>query len=288
MTDSTISDNGLTVCDICGGFKGGAGIVNHGGSTTVTGSAITGNSGGGIYSSGLDAAADVTITDSTISGNLNGVLGGNGLSLSATVSNIQNCFINDNESRGIYSRFGNLTIDGSTISGNAGPEGSGIRNVAADLTISETTISGNTATGTAAAFTTLRAISRSLRVRSAAIRPARRAAACDSEPVRASPKRCSSAIPRFPATRRTAGAAASGCAPLPVTASTSLTAPSPGIRADFGGGGLYFFFSTGADAIDHTIVAGNVRGNGGRDDIKGDVEASFSLDRRQHRRHDHR
>ena len=146
VTDSTISDNGLVFCEECGVFKGGAGIVNHGGSTTVTGSAITGNSGGGIYSSGLDSHADITITNSTISGNLHGFLGGNGLSLNGTVSNIQNCIINDNESRGIYSRLGNLTIDGSTISGNAGPEGSGIRNVAADLTISETTISGNTAT----------------------------------------------------------------------------------------------------------------------------------------------
>lgn len=282
VTDSTINDNGFTVCEICGGLRGAAGIYNHRGSVEVTESAITGNSGGGIYSDGLDAAADITITDSTISDNVDGWFRGNGLQLSNTVTNIQNSFINDNEGQGIYSRFGNLTIEGCTISGNTGFQGAGVRNVAADLTISATTISGNTATGDGGGVYhgegNLSITSSTISGNTAGNEGG--GLRLQTSPYMAETMRISnSTISGNTAAWRGGGlwvrTFSGDSLDLVHSTVTGNTADAAAVFSG-DGGGLFFFYSTGVDSIDHTIVAGNIAA-GERDDIDGNIQASFSL-----------
>jgi hypothetical protein len=286
VTDSIVSENGLTICDVCGTYKGGAGIYNHQGSVSIAESTINGNSGGGIYSSGLDAAADVTISNSSISQNLIGFSAGDGLTLSGTETNIQNCLITENQRGGIVNRFGGLTIAETTISGNGiGNEflAGGIRNSAADLTISSTTISGNTATeeggGVYHDEGNLSISSSTISGNFAGSQGGGlriRTSAYNSETVLISNSTISGNTTNWRGGGLWVRTSASDSFDLVHSTVTANTADADSF---FGGegGGLFFFYSTGTDSIDHTIVAGNVRGNGGRDDIDGEIDATYSL-----------
>ena len=105
----------------------GGGINNINGTTTITGSTISGNmatgmngDGGGIFGEN----ETTTITDTTISGNSAGDDGG-----------------------GITSYYGTTVITNSTVSGNdATDAGGGIRSLGNTTTITDSTISGNSST----------------------------------------------------------------------------------------------------------------------------------------------
>lgn len=105
----------------------GGGIINRGGTLSITDSTITDNysgtfTGGGIYNSGT-----LTVTDSTISNNStdNGFFSGGG----------------------IYNDRGKVTITGSNIRANNSGYGGGIFNYVGTLRVTDSTISGNSATG---------------------------------------------------------------------------------------------------------------------------------------------
>ena len=117
------SISGLTITggSTTGQGNYGAGLFNYGGTTTLTGCTISGNSsstsGGGV----MNETGYVTITDCTITGNSSGTFGGGMLN------------------------FGSATITGSTISGNSSAEfGGGIVNFGS-ATITGSTFSGNSA-----------------------------------------------------------------------------------------------------------------------------------------------
>jgi hypothetical protein len=143
ITDSTISGN--TAGNQGGGFYMNVALQT----TTVVGisrSAITGNrggAGGGVMN--LDAA--VTVADSTISGNTTATFrtaGGLDNALSAGRMTIIDSLIANNVGSGVVNG-GEMTVSGSTISGNSSPfEGGGLEASYGDTTVVNSTISGNT------------------------------------------------------------------------------------------------------------------------------------------------
>ncbi|MEM9155165.1 MAG: choice-of-anchor Q domain-containing protein, partial [Cyanobacteria bacterium P01_F01_bin.33] len=133
----------------------GGGILNDGGTLTVSNSAISGNNkpesgsfyvygiGGGIYNDG----GTLTVSNSTVSDNSAGFGGGINNSAEGTLK-VNNSTISRNGSSG-YSGGGGIANDGtasisnSTISGNGSPgDGGGIFN-RGTVNISNSTISGN-------------------------------------------------------------------------------------------------------------------------------------------------
>ena len=106
------------------GGTGGSGILNNGGTLTVTNSTLTansatsgnGNSGGGINNNG----GTLTVTNSTLSGNSAIASGG-----------------------GIFNN-GPLTVTNSTFSGNSATSGGGIFNYSGTARLTNTIVAGNT------------------------------------------------------------------------------------------------------------------------------------------------
>jgi hypothetical protein len=143
IIDSTVSDNAAS-----GNNPGGGGIHVVRGTLTVTGSTISGNSavspsgagqGGGIFSEGQTTVDRCTIRDNTAGpggggGGIFSIRGG----LAVTESAIMN-----NSGGGILAGGSQLTVTGSTISGNSAPSGGGIRSTV-QTTVISSTISGNT------------------------------------------------------------------------------------------------------------------------------------------------
>ncbi len=138
VIDSTISGNR-------GGTGGGVynfrGQFSNSGVLTVSNSTISGNTaygGGGVFS----RRGAITMTDSTISDNRSqGILsdGGTLMLVHSTVS--------DNTDSGVAEEGpGNVTVTNSTITGNTGGAGGGIRviRLGSTLTITNSTITGNT------------------------------------------------------------------------------------------------------------------------------------------------
>jgi len=125
----------------------GGGILNSGGTVTVTGSTISGNNaqgaGGGIRNAG---GGTVTVTNSTISGNSTSGNGGgiwNGSTLTVTNSTISG---NSASSGGGIWNGSTLSVTNSTISGNsASGSGGGIRNAGGTSNLSFVTIASNSA-----------------------------------------------------------------------------------------------------------------------------------------------
>ena len=147
----------LTV--MAGSASTGGGIVNSGGTLTITDSTIKGNSanrGGGI----LNESGTLIIANSTISDNSASFgSGGGGLVNESGTLTISNSTISGNgtlfagNGGGIINK-GTLTISNSAISGNrtftfGNSQGGGIVNEGM-LTITDSTISGNRSTGDAA------------------------------------------------------------------------------------------------------------------------------------------
>ena len=144
----TVSISGLTIADGIAEELGG-GILNMGGTLTVSDSTISGNiaaSGGGIFNND----GTLTVTNSTVSGNYAPSGGGilNDGTLMVSNSTISGNSANDSGGGGIYNG-GELTVINSTISGNStigGGEGGGIYS-GGTLTVSNSIFSGDTATG---------------------------------------------------------------------------------------------------------------------------------------------
>jgi Right handed beta helix region len=125
------------------GTTAGSGVANSGGTLTITDSTISGNTGGGGVA---NYYGTLTITNSTISGNSGYFSGGylasyfgGGVYTDGT-STITDSTIADNTGGGVANAFGTLTITNSTVSGNTG---SGVEDAAGTVTITNSTISGN-------------------------------------------------------------------------------------------------------------------------------------------------
>ncbi len=144
----TASLSGLTIAN---GNDGG--VANHGGTLTLSGCTISGNSGvhffgdtygGGIWSLNDFGPSTLTLIGCTISGNSSNFGGG----ILATTLTISGCTISGNsaEDGGGVLSDGPATVSGCTLSGNtASYQGGGIDNDG-KLTVSGCTISGNSAT----------------------------------------------------------------------------------------------------------------------------------------------
>lgn len=140
-----------------GGAEIGGGILN-GGTVTLNGSTVTGNTtgedgGGGIYNDGT-----VTLNGSTVTGNTGGIFGGGGISNNSGTVTLNGSTVTGNTAAGLAGRFGGgggilnfagtVTLNGSTISGNTtGGDGGGINNTSTGtVTMSGTsTVHDNTA-----------------------------------------------------------------------------------------------------------------------------------------------
>jgi hypothetical protein len=144
LTNSTVSGNTVT-----GGGGGGIDAVNTANLTNSTVSDNTASSvGGGV------AGNAANLTNSTVSDNTAGAGGGGILATSA--ANLTSSSVRHNTSGGdgggIFASAANLTISGSTISGNdttgATHQGGGVFFAGSGtLTLTNSTLSGNEATG---------------------------------------------------------------------------------------------------------------------------------------------
>ncbi|MCL4433930.1 MAG: IPT/TIG domain-containing protein, partial [Actinobacteria bacterium] len=149
FTDSVSFSVTLENLTVTGGNSGGngGGILNYGGTMTVTDSTISGNSasdGGGI----LNYGGTMTVTDSTISGNSASDGGGGGIYDFGGTMTVADSTISGNSASdggGILNYDGTMTVTDSTISGNSASDGGGILNYDDTMTVTDSTISGNSA-----------------------------------------------------------------------------------------------------------------------------------------------
>jgi predicted outer membrane repeat protein len=138
LINATISGN---QAEKGGGIESG----HNDGEVTISGGTISNNTaslqGGGIYNKDI-----ITITGTTISGNHAPEGGGiHNLGpgvLTISLSNIQDN-IGSQTGGGIFN-LGQMTVEGSTVSGNQAPEGGGFKNMS-NLSITNSTITENTA-----------------------------------------------------------------------------------------------------------------------------------------------
>jgi hypothetical protein len=165
VSNITVAISGMTVTNGDAQSTTGGGILNDGGTVSVTNCAVTGNSanipggfGGGIVN---DTGSKMTITNCTISGNLARLAGGisngtsNQVDNSGTIMTISNSTISGNITAascacggggGLVS-VGTATIINSTIFGNSAPgtNGGGINVSTGTVTVRNTIIALNTA-----------------------------------------------------------------------------------------------------------------------------------------------
>ncbi len=173
QTGSNVTVNNSTIRNNVGHYNGG-GAVNLSGTLTLNDSTVTGNrlnpdAGAYIYlGAGVSCIGGTTnLNDSTIRANTaqqymsDGGWGGGISALGGAVVNVQNSTISDNvadRGGGIASRYTDITIYGSSITGNVSTAtGGGIRAFKyvggmgelfeTNITIEESTISGNTGNG---------------------------------------------------------------------------------------------------------------------------------------------
>jgi len=147
----TATLDGISIKEGRGGFIGGGGGINNGGTLTVTNSTISNNGayvGGGIANGGI-----LTVSNSTISNN--GAYAGGGIA-NGGILTVSNSIISGNYANnypgggfggGIYNS-GTLTVSNSNISGNASDSsgyGGGLGNHGGNVTINNSTLSGNAA-----------------------------------------------------------------------------------------------------------------------------------------------
>ena len=171
IVNSWISDNTATGSFGGGGIQRLQGHTADSGTTTIIGSTIAENIGGGLHSSSGHAwtITDTTIADNPIHGGISGsgsfsitdgtfVIAGASLQVGGISGSgdwmISNSVIDGNSnwggagSGGGISANGIMTISGSTISNNSSTaSGGGIANYG-DLTLIDSAISNNSATGT--------------------------------------------------------------------------------------------------------------------------------------------
>lgn len=137
-------------------LKGGAVYAYNAGAVTISNSSFTNNTAdddaGALQVAGT-VTGTISITDSDFSGNYSSRSGGAAQFYSAGTSNlaISNSTFTDNESNRwggafyIFSDVVNVSIEGSTMSGNSAASGSGAAYIenSGDLTITNTTIADN-------------------------------------------------------------------------------------------------------------------------------------------------
>lgn len=136
------------------GITDGGGIGNDGGTVTLKGTDVSGNTaagtGGGIFTLG----GTVILEDSHVNGNTaNGGDGGGINNIGGTVT-LYNSTVSGNRSSvsggGISNNTSTLTLTGSKVSDNiAGGSGGGILGFQANITLNSSTVTGNTAAGVA-------------------------------------------------------------------------------------------------------------------------------------------
>ncbi len=147
LTDSTVSNNRANTLD-------GGGIFSTAGTLTITDSTISGNTaardGGGLH----DASTTGQITDSDISDNTATIRGGgfykarSGVTGRFTSSLISGNLSSTSDGGGIYFRGSQFFLSNSTVSGNTGSFGGGIRlDQTPNVRINNSTITNNTARG---------------------------------------------------------------------------------------------------------------------------------------------
>jgi methionine-rich copper-binding protein CopC len=143
----TVNISGLTISGGDSALDGGG--VSNAGTLNLDDVVVSGNStdndGGGVRN---NSGGTLTITGSTIGGNTAANLGG-GVSNAGTALTIKDSTISDNDAingGGISNSAGTLTATNSTISGNrARNDGGGLRNAVATATLTNVTVTDNRA-----------------------------------------------------------------------------------------------------------------------------------------------
>jgi uncharacterized membrane protein len=133
---SIVRDNGSAL-----GSTNGGGVVINGGTFTMYGGEISGNTGGGVRIEGTGTI--FTMNGGTISGNTD-----NGVSLNNAVGfTMSGGTISANTGSGVNIKVGTFTMNEGTISGNTGNTGGGVRIEGGIFTMNGGTISGNMTSG---------------------------------------------------------------------------------------------------------------------------------------------
>jgi hypothetical protein len=264
ITDSTISDNLAT-------GNGGGIVLNIGGVLNVMGGAISANSaggnGGGIASSGM-----VTVAGAIISGNSATTRGG-GIWNSGGTATLTSTTVDDNSARyggGIYSGGGggSITIASSQVLNNSASRSGGGIYSRRNLMVSNTTISGNSAAlagGGIVSFGGNLTVAGSTISNNAAHFGGGIAGGATGNVMSIS----SSTISGNSASDRAGGIFNGSGGTLTLSHSTVSGNTA---KNKSGGIGAY-----AAATLNHTIVAGNTRGESDPSDVKGSVALGFSL-----------
>ena len=156
-TGSKITGNTTTYGGGVGVFSNGGGGVFIGGTFTMSGGEITGNtaddSGGGVYVQ--DSSVTFTMTGGSITGNTTSTTGGGGVHISfGCTFTMSGGDITDNTAKvnggGVYVQTSAFTMSGGSITGNTASNGGGggvyVQNSSA-FTMSGGSITGNAANG---------------------------------------------------------------------------------------------------------------------------------------------
>jgi hypothetical protein len=148
VNGGTMTVSGCALSGNSQGPFGGGAILNYG-TLTASGCTVSGNSGvaGAISNNG----GSMSISGCTISGNSAdfGVGFGGGISNYGGTLTVSGCDLSGNTAGGgggIFTLSGTLTVTGSTISGNSASSGGGIDNSGGLVTVSNSALSGNSAT----------------------------------------------------------------------------------------------------------------------------------------------
>jgi hypothetical protein len=144
----TVANSAVINCSVAPpgpfGISFGGGIENLGGTLTVSGCTLSGDTA--TFGGGIDNQGTATVTATTLSGN--SAARGGGIRNSGTLT-VSACTLSDNngEGGGIYNQ-GTAAVTGSTFTGNTafpGGDGGGIANFGGGLTVADSTFSGNSA-----------------------------------------------------------------------------------------------------------------------------------------------
>ena len=149
--NGSLTVTGTTIEGNTSGGSGGGGLFNVG-TTTITGCTIEDNSANGQWGGGgiLNGGGTLTVTDSTFAGNSSTEYGGaiSNAPYGPATATIIDSTIQDNTATlggGILNNVGTLTVTDTTVSGNSSNLGGGIDSDGTS-TVIDSTISGNSTT----------------------------------------------------------------------------------------------------------------------------------------------
>ena len=208
------------------------------------------NNGDGSRAFRIDDGNDLTAINVTLSGlrlSDGDTVGSGGAVLSREALTLENCVVTDSaaadEGGGVTSLFGSLSIVGSTISGNSAPNAGGVLSLGQSASIVGSTFSGNSAAG-------------------------------DGGGLFSSNDTLSITNSTF--SDNSAANSGGGLVVQPRPSGTTQIQHST-IANNNAAGGAGLSVSLESATLDHTIVAGNTRSGGIRDDVSGTVVARYSL-----------